>query len=169
MLVSVSGQPHKKIGQTPVNLVEQTLGAGQESFQIIVTKDGYVSESVLIPPTTLERATTIRVNLKEMAAGNKAINEQTLQRVASTVALAQNLIKSKQYDQAEQSLSGLITQYPGVPTFHELLGNVYYLKKDLSKALVSYKKAAELDPSNVDTQRMIMKIDPRTRLPAGGR
>lgn len=172
--LSVAGQTPKKLGPTPLNVVESTLGLGSAPYQILVSKEGFTSESVLIPPATFARSATVVVNLKEVSSSNKALNERILQSVASSVALAQNLLKTKQYDQAEQALLPILNQYPGIPTFHELMGNIHYLRKDLSKALSSYRKASELNPSNIDTQRMISRIQSMTedrgsdRLPASG-
>lgn len=157
--VNVNGQPSKKIGQTPLSLTESSLGAGDQSFEITVSKDGFQTENVLVPPTTFSRSTLLQIKMKEVATTNKIINDQIVQKVASQTAYVQSMIKMKEYELAEQTLITLIAQYSGVATFHELLGNIHYLKRDLSKALSSYRKAYELNPGNIDTQRMINKIE----------
>jgi len=159
VFVNVQGQAPRKVGQTPMNIIESTLAIGNEPFQITVQKEGYQSENILIPATSLSRATVIQMKLKENSNSNKAMNDQTLQRVASAVAQAQSLIKAKDYESAERSLTNVSSQFPGVSTLHELLGNVYYLRRDLQRALASYRRAYELNPSNPDTQRMIGKIE----------
>lgn len=82
-----------------------------------------------------------------------------LQKISSQIAYSLELIKNKEYDSAERNLLNLQTQFPNVATIHELLGNVFYLKKDLSRAYSFYKKAYALNPNNLDTTRMIQKIE----------
>lgn len=168
--VVLAGQTPRKIGQTPLNLVEKTIGIENTDYQIILSKDGFYPENVLVPSTVFPKNSNIRAQLKEVNTANKALNEKTLQTLASAVAGAQNFLKNKQYELAEQSLSSVMNQFPGVPTLHELMGNIHYLKRDLNKALLSYRKAYELNPSNLDTQRMISRIESMTtnRLPASG-
>jgi hypothetical protein len=170
VFININGQSGKKIGQTPVNILESTVGNADQPFQITVSRDGFQTESVLVPPTTFSRSTTLQMKMKEISSSSKLLNDQALQKVASQTAQAQLLIKSKDYEIAEQSLNILIAQYPGVATFHELEGNIHYLRRDLAKALASYKRAYELNPSNVDTQRMINKIEDirGERSPASG-
>jgi tetratricopeptide (TPR) repeat protein len=159
VLININGQSSKKIGQTPLNLLESTLGTNDQPFQLVVSKEGFQTENILVPPTSFSRATLLQMHLKEISSSNKVMNDLVLQKVASQTALVQSLIKSKEYEQAESSLNTLIAQYPGVATFHELTGNIHYLRRDLSRALGSYRKAYDLNPSNVDTLRMINKIE----------
>ncbi len=153
----VPGQTRKKIGQTPLNINESTVGSNQDAFQISITKNGYSTESVLVPPTIFSRSSSIQAQLVESNSASKTLSDQALQSVARSVALAQSYIMSKDYSMAEQILIQASSQYPGVATLQELLGNVYYLKRDLSKALTYYKQAYDMNPST-DTQRMINKI-----------
>lgn len=170
VFANINGQSSRKIGQTPLNLVESTLSIGDQPFQLVVSKEGFQTENILVPSTAFSRTTLLQMKLKEISSSNKVMNDQMLQKVASQTALAQSLMKSKEYEQAEQSLVAMIAHYPGVATFHELLGNIHYLRRDLSKALTSYRKAYELNPSNIDTQRMINKIEDirGERTPSGG-
>ncbi len=145
-----------KIGQTPLQVGEAQVVQQGESFQLTVSKDGYSSEHVVVPPSHMSRATSISVRLKENAKSSN--NEENLDKVAGGVAQIQQMIRLREFERAAQTLLVYSTQYPSVSTFHELLGNVYYLQKDLGKALQSYKKAAELNPRNLDTQNMIQRL-----------
>lgn len=187
--IVVAGQPARKLGQTPLNLTETSLGAQGEPFQLIISKDGFYTENVLIGPSLPSRTTEIKIALKTLPVETKGVDEavlqrlaqtqravvadEVLQRVASGVALTLRFLSVKQYDQAEQNLSSLISQHPSVPTLQELMGNIHYLRKDLPKALTFYRKALELNPSNFETQRMVNKIESirGDRVPAsqGGR
>lgn len=168
--VSVNGQTARKVGVTPLSIAENQVNSGNESFQISVMKEGFASEHVLAPGTTFARSSNIQVKLKEQISSKQNISDEALQKVSSQVAYSIELIKNKEYDNAERSLLNLQTQFPNVATVHELLGNVYYLRKDLSRAYTSYKKALNLNPNNLDTTRMIQKIEgirSDLRLPSG--
>lgn len=157
--VSVNGQTSKKIGVTPLNIQENQISAGNEPFQLSIMKDGFVTEHILSPATLFSRNTNVQIKLRETNNSKQSLNDEILQKVSSQVAYAQSLIRSKDYESAERTLLGIVPQFPNVATFHELLGNVYYLKKDLQRAHSSYKKALDLNPSNTDTVRMIQRIE----------
>lgn len=156
--VSSSSQPSKKLGLTPLTLTEAQVANSNEPFQITITKQGFESSNTLVPATTLSRNVTLSARLQDLSGGKTGESTESLQKVASQVAQTQNLIRSKDYLQAEKNLLFLISQFSNVATFHELLGNVYYLKKDTTAALASYKKANELAPGNPDTLRIINKL-----------
>ena len=148
----------KKLGVTPINLNESEISSSNESYQITISKLGYENATALIPATTINRTVSLSLKLQELTSSkNKSTDE--LQRIASQVAETQNLIKTKDFVQAEKNLLMMISQNPNIATFHELLGNVYYLKKDTQSALASYKKANDLYPGNPDTMRMINKLN----------
>lgn len=159
VFVAIEGQAPKKIGTAPLNILEGTINPGQHAFQVTVSKEGYHSESVLIPAGSFSRSAVVNVRLNEIPSTAKQLNEQTLQKLASLVASAQAMIVSKEYGIAEQTLINGLSQYPNVSTLHELLGNVYYLQRDLTRALSSYRRAHSMNPNNSDTQRMIRKIE----------
>ena len=160
--ISQAQRPPIKIGQTPLKIEESKLTTGIEPFQITISKDGYLNEHVLVPHSTLSRNTAIAVRLKSDLSKISQSSDQ-LEKVASATAQSQYLIKIKDFDRAEQSLLTYSAQYPSVATFHELLGNVYYLKKDFNKALGSYKQAVLLNPKNNETRSMIERLESMRR------
>ena len=171
--VVVGNQPPKKLGQIPLNLSENSIDARGEPFQLIISKDGFYTENILVGPSLPSRTTDIKISLKAMADGKvdeavmqrlakterAVVADEVLQKVASGVAQTLRFLTVKQYDQAQQTLAVLIAEYPSVSTLQELMGNIHYLKKDLPKALTFYRKALELNPSNFETQRMVNKIE----------
>jgi tetratricopeptide (TPR) repeat protein len=153
---SLSG-PTKKVGVTPLTQNESMLTNTNEPYQITISKSGYEDSHTLVPATTLTRNVALSVKLQEIAS-NKPQSNSEIDKIASQVAEVQNLIKTRNLPQAERNILILLSQHPNVATFHELLGNIYYLKKDTQNALASYKKANELVPGNPDTMRMINKL-----------
>lgn len=157
--VTVNGQTAKKVGVTPLNVQENQINFGNDPFQLSIIKDGYTTEHILSPATTFSRNSNVQVRLKEVSNSKQSATDDVLQKVSSQVAYTQSLIITRDYEGAERTLLNILPQFPNVATFHELLGNVYYLKKDLQKAHSSYRKALDLNPSNTDTVRMIQRIE----------
>jgi tetratricopeptide (TPR) repeat protein len=56
----------------------------------------------------------------------------------------------KQFDKAEQDLRKALTADSTVSEFHRALGNIQYLKGEVSKGQESFNKAVELDPENTE-------------------
>lgn len=157
IFISSATIPTKKIGNTPLLQTENLLSNNSEPYQLTISKPGYEDSTILIPATTLKRNVSVSVKLKELSS-NKSQTSSEIDKIASQVAQVQNLIKTKELIQAERQIYTLLSQHPNVATFHELMGNVYYLQKNLKSALASYKKANELAPGNPDTMRMINKL-----------
>ncbi len=160
IFISVNGQMPRKVGVTPLVVQESQINSGNESFQISVSKEGFLSENILAPGSIFPRSSTVQVKLKEINTGKKVgQNDDSLQKISSSIAQIVDNIKNKEYDLAEKNLVNLQSQFPSVSTIYELLGNVFYLKKDLAKAHGFYKRALDLNPNNSDTSRMIQKIE----------
>lgn len=155
--ISQANRPAIKIGQTPLSIEESKLATGVEPFQITISRDGYLNEHILVPHSTLNRNTSIAVRLKGDMSKLSQSGDQ-LDKVASATALTQHLIRIKDFDRAEQNLLSYTTLYPSVATFHELLGNVYYLRREYNRALSSYRQAESLNPKNNDTRIMIERL-----------
>lgn len=157
--VSINGQSSRKVGVTPLTIQENQINSGNDPFQLSIIKEGFLTENILAPATYFSRNSNVQVKLKESSNSKQTANDEVLQKVSSQVAYTQSQIRSKDYDGAERTILNILPQFPNVATFHELLGNVYYLKKDLQKAHSAYRKALDLNPSNTDTVRMIQRIE----------
>ncbi len=155
-----SGSPATLVGKTPVSLDSATVpGLFGDNLQLEIRRKGFETTSVLVPQSNVSSSGRLYVALKEIppaAACTK--QDESLAEVASGVAEVQLLISKKELDEAQAKLKVLIARYSSVPTLHVLMGNVHYLKRELSKALVYYRNASERDGGSVGTQRMIDKI-----------
>jgi cytochrome c-type biogenesis protein CcmH/NrfG len=82
-----------------------------------------------------------------------------MSEMARGVAEAQRLLMKKDLAGAETQLQQLVARYPHVSVAHDLLGNVYYLKKENAKALKAYKRSLELWPHNPETKGMVETLE----------
>lgn len=159
-LVQANRAP-KKIGVTPLNLDERDFDWGQNNgVQLKFVKDGYKTESIVLPKTKLPSNSSVHA-LMEKDESNLACQAQgeALRKVAEAVAKSQNFIYKKQFDRAESLLQNLSLDYPNVSVIHDLLGNVYYLRKDLNRSLEAYRRSDTIWPNNIETKRMIRRLE----------
>ena len=80
------------------------------------------------------------------------------EKLAIGIAKANGLISKKRLDEAQIVLNGLIQEFDKVSVCHDLLGNIYYLKRDLKQAYFHYKKSLQLNPDKIETQQIVQKL-----------
>jgi tetratricopeptide (TPR) repeat protein len=144
-----------------VNLPEGVLKSIHgDTIQVKVTKEGYLPESMVIPKATLASRSNLHFKLTENTL-SKACEQKlgAIEAVSRGIAKAQSLTAKKNYERAEAVLLELQEDYPSLSVVYDLLGNVYYLQKNLGKALMAYEKSHELWPNNLETERMIRKLE----------
>ncbi len=168
--VGRDGKAPEKIGVTPLRVpAAEIFGGAQEYVQLELRKDGFDPESILVPQAMFGLTVDLSVKLAANLSGVQGANQAALQKVARGIATAQLQISQRQFDNAEVTLNSLLAEYPQISVFHDLLGNVHYLRKDLRRALESYEQALRLDPENIETDRLVRRLRTMTdRLPSSG-
>lgn len=160
------------LGKTPILLQEKS---NPEVFSdgalLKVAKNDFFPTSVALPKTFIPERSTFHVALKENPMGATCTASiDKFNDLAKGVAQAQTLTKRREYEQAESVLRGMAERFPGVSVVHDLLGNLYYLKRDVARALAEYRRSNEISPNNQQTLRMIEKLSSirgeNVRLPA---
>ncbi len=169
--LAYEGEQPVKIGQTPLRIDERISSANRGKYVTIqIKKDGYKTESVLIPLNPLKSTVEISTSLDEAKLPETCQNQTAaVEKISKGIADAQSMLKIGNVSAAQTRLIALINDYPNVSVLHDLLGNAYYISKNLTSALESYQRSLNLDPTNADTQRMVNKIKEIVgqRLPAG--
>jgi len=152
VIVIDSSKSPKKMGVTPLVLNrENTPQLFTHAIQVNLSRDGYKSESVFVPETSMNAQGQLVVQLNR--------EEATLvNSTSAAVAEIQRLVFKKKYPEAERMLQDTLVKSPSVAVLHSLLGNVYYLEKNISRALDSYRRAQALDPSNGEVEKLIQKL-----------
>lgn len=153
-------QSEVPLGKTPLTIDDKThpevFGDGA---LLQISKQSYLSASLVVPQSTLAQHSRLQVQLKENALPESCRgNSEKVNRLARGIAATQSLIKRKDYVQAESVLHELSDLFPDVSVIYDLLGNLYYLHRDVAHALASYKKSNDLSPNNPETVRMIQKL-----------
>lgn len=157
--ISTPGQAQRKLGRTPLEAPTST-SLKTEAAQITVSKEGYKTETVVVPASAFEKSANVDVKLTESKLPATCQDfGGAVQEVARGVAESQSYIQTKNLDRAEQTLNRLTEKFSDVSVLFDLLGNVHYLRRDLDRALTAYRKSITLNPGNVETARMIKKIE----------
>jgi len=68
-------------------------------------------------------------------------------------------IREKEYDKAETELKELIERNQLVFEAHELQGKIHEERDDFELAIKEYKKASELEPSNLELKKQIERLE----------
>lgn len=158
--VGYPGQAPRKVGESPYTLKPSDMSDRGMPMHILVVKEGFLPNSVMVPATLTSRAGKVNFKLEQQVLPSQCQKQtEALNNVGRSVAEAQSLIKSKNLDGAEKIMTNLNVQYPGLSVTYDLLGNIYYLRRDFEKALTAYRKSLTLAPENANTQTIIKQIE----------
>jgi tetratricopeptide (TPR) repeat protein len=151
------GQQIKKLGETPLEIDSNQLGEG-DNYNLVIQKEGFQSESVLIERRSMSSQAEIYANLKKSEIENErerslasSVSEQEHRSLASIQAQLFN----QNYPQAEILARDFVNAHPYSPVGWSLLGNSYLLQNRNGEALKAYERALEFDPNNPDTLKMV--------------
>ncbi len=150
-----------KVGKTPLDIDSRNFPElFQDSMQVEVTKEGFSPLSVVVPKLPVGGVGRINLNLQTAELPKVCQNQSESTNVlAKGIADAASLVSRKRLDEASRLLEDLSSKFGTVPVIHDLLGNVYFLQKNLDRALESYRRSNRLNPNNIDTLRMIERIE----------
>lgn len=170
-IISGSGVP-LKVGKTPLEIKRtDNLELFNDTAQVQVSKEGYSPQLALIPKLGLLGATgRLSFNLAETALPKVCSQqEESFNDIARGVAEVANLTQKKRFAEAGSTVLALTAKYPSVSVLYDLQGNVFYLQKDLQRALEAYRRSNSIAPNNLQTSRMIERIQQLQGLTGGGR
>jgi len=152
IVVVDSTRAPKKVGITPLTLNhENAPQLFSHPIQVNISKEGFKSQSIFVPETTMSAQGQMVI---QMSRDDTSLANST----AEGVAEVQRLVFKKKYPEAERILQDILAKSPSIAVLHSLLGNVYYLEKNTSRALESYQRAKALEPGNIEVAKMIEKL-----------
>lgn len=153
------GAPPIVLGKTPLSVDASSLRDAEGGAHLMVTKEGFLPESILVPHTGVPASTRMNFALKQVVTPKQCEQaDESLNEIARGVAETQSQTSKKNFADAERTLQGLISRYPKVSVLYDLKGNLHYLQKDLTRALEAYQRSIEIRPGNYETLRMIEKL-----------
>ena len=139
------------LGQTPLET--------KESMQsLLIEKDGHESSRIFVGRLHSENY-EYSVKLTPKVEDPKVAGiKSRYEKLAKTLAMANNLLNNKRYSEANSILVNLTNDYPYVSVSYDLLGNISYLQKDFRKAIHYYQKSLDINPENVETKQVLDRL-----------
>jgi len=133
VIASTADKTPVKIGKTPLTIdASQVSELYREPLSILLEKKGYQPYGILIPRTTMKSQSRMFITLKSNEGSNEGQKFQDAANdLAFGVARALNLMTTRDLDEAESLLMQLASKYPNVSVIYDLLGNNYYIKKNV--------------------------------------
>jgi hypothetical protein len=158
--IAYEGEQPSKVGETPLNLDGRLINENRGKYLTVsIKKEGYQPENVIIPNSVMKSSVDMSSRLAENKLPLQCQDQMAaIEKISRGVAQVQSMLQGSRLVEAQGQLSMLITDFPDVSVLHDLMGNVHYINKNLEMAYASYRKSLELNPTNVDTQRMVGKI-----------
>ena len=148
------------LGVTPIELNSSDVFQSQNMAQVILSKEGYLSERLYLSRSDIPTEVSVSQKLKrEDVSDQAALNSRILHSVASKIAEAQRNSFNKNYIKAELLLKQILEDYPELGVGHDLLANIYYLTNSKSKALFHYRKAKQFSDDSVKRDQMIKILE----------
>jgi tetratricopeptide (TPR) repeat protein len=154
-------QDTKSIGKTPLTMNIKTLEkelrispATGDFVEFIFEKDGYQTETLLVPPTRMVTAeTTLGVKLKSGPSQGQIV-DSLLQYIDN----AQKFTQNKEFERALIEIDRALQINSSFVRAITLKGSIYFLTAKYDQALVWFEKALLVDPKNQDSLKMISHI-----------
>lgn len=164
VLVIESNGSERKLGTTPLNLTQEDFKfTEQQILDIRFKKSGFVSERVVVDTQSFDRSIDMHLKMTSLVAWQEAYQDPKaspyLSDIASLAAEIQSAAMSKDYTAAEKLARVMISRYPHVSVGWTLMGNIYYIKKEMGQAIQSYRKALEIDPDNTATKEVLSRLE----------
>lgn len=151
-ILKTDGQ-QELLGSAPLVLtdkMQENLGSGV--WRLGVGKKGFLREQLFLESKMFKEIGQIHVRLLPEANWSEAYQDSNaykyLNDVSSVTAEVQAATLRGDYGKAMTLANSLVTRYPKLSVGWNLLGNIYYLQKNIGKATESYQKALEVNPQD---------------------
>lgn len=155
----------EKLGQTPLILEAddarlKELNANNMSV-LRIEKAGHAPENILIPSNKLQDV-KVMLNLKqnsEWISKDSASISKVAEDIARSLHQINRETNSRKYSSALERINSLLAKYPETSIFYDIKGSLHLLLSEREEAKRSFKKALELNPSNMKTRKMLENLN----------
>lgn len=163
VLVIESNGMERKLGQTPLNLEAKDFQFSENKIlDMKIKKPGFVSERIVLDTMSFTKTVDVHLKMTSLVSWQESFQDPKatpyLTDIASLAAEVQSAALSKDLTNAEKLARMMISRYPHVSVGWTLMGNIYYLRKDIGQAIQSYEKALQIDPDNKATKEVLARL-----------
>lgn len=143
-------------GTRPLGKTPMESDASMES--LLIEKEGYEPVRIFVGRMNSQHY-EYSVKLTPKAEDPKLTDMKSrYERLAKSIARANNLINTKRFSEAESLLGNLTNDYPNVSVAYDLLGNISYLQRDYRRAINHYQRSIEINPENTETKQVLNRL-----------
>lgn len=159
-----SGQNYESIGKSPLRISGKELFGrlgGDGPIQIEISKEGFTQKEIIVSESPRNFDINFSIELKEPP---KDENEsRPINQTVDNLFEVQRLVKVGRLEDALEMIKLLQASQPNIAAVHEMQGGIFFIQKDLPKALDAYTKAVRLNPENSETLNMKRYLENLTK------
>lgn len=145
----------KVIGETPLEMdlskLSEMVNTGPVMLRI--SKRGYQPREYIIP-NLFNTNLTVDAFLYPSISDYRKTNQ-----VIAQLFTVHKLIQKKRFTKAIKIVNEIVAENPNIATAYEMYGTIYFLQKDYVKSYDNWIKVIELEPENVEAQKMVELIE----------
>lgn len=172
VFIRPSGVEEKSpIGKTPVTMsfseLEQKIKISPSSgefFELVVEKEGYQSERLLIPSPRMGHVETIVLAKLKSGENEGKVASRLLQHLFN----AQKLANEREFERAQMELDKAFAIDEKFTRAMSLRGSIFFIQQKYDESLKWFQKALNIDPQFEDAIKMISQIKKITGEPIRG-
>lgn len=162
--VSLYSSEGELIGKTPLELSPeqmQKLSLGEDHFQFVARKEGYVDGQYSL---VLTSPTTIKISLKTLSSEHfnqwvlKKYSRET-NKMLKEILEIQSLVFSADRTQLEARVAEFNQHYQNIAPAYTLQGSVYLREGRVIEARQSLDRALSIDPEDLTAKRLIEELE----------
>jgi len=158
---SFGSDEKKLIGKTPINmtLVElqnqtKVSPVSGEFFEIVIEKQGFQSERVLVPGARMGHIETIVMAKLKPGESEGRLAHKLLQHLFN----AQKLANDREFERAQMELDKAFELDPTFVRGMSMRGSILFVQQKYDESLKWFQKALNADPQFEDAIKMIAQV-----------
>ncbi|MBK9038287.1 MAG: hypothetical protein IPL83_03835 [Bdellovibrionales bacterium] len=159
-----SGQNYESIGKSPLRISGKELSGrlgGDGPIQIEISKEGFAQKEIIVSESPRNFDINFSIELKEPSKDQD--ESRPINQTVDSLFEVQRLVKVGRLEDALEMIKLLQASQPNIAAVHEMQGGIFFIQKDIPKALDAYTKAVRLNPENSETLNMKRYLENLTK------
>lgn len=130
---------------------------GDGPIQIEIAKEGFTQKEIIVSESPRNFDINFSIELREPEKdGNES---QPMNQTVDKLFEVQRLVKVGRLEDALEMIKILQASQPNIAAANEMQGGIFFIQKDIPKALDAYRKAVRLNPDNSEALSMMRYLE----------
>lgn len=159
-----SGQNYESIGKSPLRISGKELSGrlgGDGPIQIEISREGFSQKEIIVSESPRNFDINFSIELKETSKDQD--EGRSINQTVDNLFEVQRLVKVGRLEDALEMIKLLQASQPSIAAVHEMQGGIFFIQKDIPKALDAYTKAVRLNPDNTEALNMKRYLENLTK------